>query len=371
MPAKESIINDSSEKMSRSKIIISVIFETLIFVLIALFILEAGSRLIHWGKRPAIPYITDSYGAPRMPTDIDFTIRLPNRDPHRLCTDSLGIRRIDCDTSYGQYKMLVIGDSQALGWGMDGQNSLAAKLGELSKIDKKSIGIQAVAGADVESLAPWTQEVALRNPGVEQVLLYINLGNDLDEMYLGRTSSKVALFPHISQWFGLNSFAYLDFTLIKQAIFGGTWVIPPDSNPVLFLLNHEESKVYAREISKAAEHLFNQWPRDIERTVVLVPNDYQVFKSEFDKYKPFYHSEAQFYEWRSKLEGATQMLNRYEGLLGTYLSQRSIQVVKARRSLKTLKPEIAFDRSSHHLTPTANEIVAKQIFSEFDGASKW
>lgn len=348
----------------------AIVIEMLFVVSLILLILELGSRLVHWGKRPAIPHITDSYNTPRMPSDIDYQVQLPQRDVHRICTDELGIRHIDCsseDDVRAAYKMLIIGDSQALGWGMEARDTLAAKLAELYQFEPSEVGIAAVAGADVESLYSWAKDISLvHSESLEKVVLYVNEGNDLDEMYLGRTSGKVANFQGLSQWLGVNSFLYLDFILIKQALFGGVWSMAPGTNPVLFMLNDKESKVYAKAIADSCERLLNLWPDRVSKTVLLVPNDYQVFHSEFDKYNHFYPSEELFLQWRAKVREGGEILNRYQRRLTRFLDDKGIPNVKASLSISQLTAEEVFDRSSHHLTPLANEVIAKQFYQKIN-----
>ena len=340
--------------------------EVLAIVLVAFLILELGSRIVHFGSRPAIMYITDEYGAPRMPGNLDMKIKLPGSELHRLCTDNLGVRMLECEPATSlDYKMLVIGDSQAFGWGMHVTSTLAAKLAEQYGYKPDEVGIVAVAAADTESLYAWAQKVQqTHNESIDTVLLYLNLGNDLDEMYFGRMVAKVQKYRSISQWLGVNSYFFLDFIIIKRAVFGEPWSVPPGTNPILFTLSDSERIRYADAVAQSGKDILDLWPDAARRAVLIIPNDYQVDTGEFDKYRKFYPSEVPFKQWQSKLNQAAELLNQYEFLVSTYLKKHGLISISASKTLAQYTSESSFDRASHHLTEKANNQVAQQVFKE-------
>lgn len=351
------------------KTILGLVLEFTILAAVVIGVVEMGSRLVHLGVRPAITHVVDQYGAPRLPANIDHEVKFSGKDAHRLCTDNLGLRRLDCEAiNENSNKLLMIGDSQALGWGIGANETVAAYLAEFYELQPAEVGIAAVAGSDVESLFHWANEIraneikAASAGTTEHLVLSLNLGNDLDEMFVSRAFNRVPYFQRISEWLGNNSFFYLDFTLFKQALTGEVWSMAPGSNAVLFMLNEQEQAVYAKAVAMAAARIVNLWPDNIKRTVLLIPNDYQVDPKEFSKYREFYPSANQFNQWQNQLAEARLRLNRYELLISDELTRVGINVVHASHSIAQIDAQLAFDRMSHHLSPQANQLVAKQIF---------
>src|SRR5690242_4192523 len=105
---------------------------TVVWTVFIVGVLEGGSRLFHWNARPMIPFTLDGNGAPRMVADLDISVRLPGHERIRIITDSLGARVGSRAAALADRRggILVVGDSQALGWGLDFSATLGAQLGK-------------------------------------------------------------------------------------------------------------------------------------------------------------------------------------------------------------------------------------------------
>jgi hypothetical protein len=356
------------------------VLECLLVLAVVALLLEGMSRIVHLNKRPAIPVISDPDGALRMPAGFDATIQLAGREPFALCTDAQGLRVADCSaaTLAADTEVLVVGDSQALGWGFEfGQTFGALVAAELPghraghRADHPAAGVRLMAAAatDVESLQSWAAEhrqagSSAHAPAGRMPLLNIvslNLGNDLDEMFFSRSSVTVPRFRAAREWLAVHSTVMADFTIAKNALFNAEWQSPPGANPVLFALDDAERATLAKAAAVAVERLARALPPARDTVVLLLPNDYQVQPREFDKYRRFYPQAAQFESWQRRIPQAVARLDALQAAIAAELQSRGWRVAAPHEALKAVDPLALFDRGSHHYSPLGQRILARSV----------
>ena len=324
---------------------------------------EAASRIVHGNVRPMIPFVVDHDGGPRLAPDMDMAVRLPGRDSIRLTTDALG-GRIEPGGA-GPPRILVAGDSQLLGWGLDARQSLGPVLGTALLGSPGGAVTLAAAGADPETLVPWARDY--RRAGAERLRLKViglNLGNDLDEMILGRAlPAAPGPSQRIVEWLTLHSFAFMDLSMAMARLSGKHEGIPPGADPVLFMLDDAERTDLADGAAQAMRNLTAALPPADRTVVLLIPNDTQVAPAEFEKYRPAYPDEQTFLAWRRNVPLAKARLDAIADRVSRDLAGGDLIVLDLRAVLAGHDPRKVFDRHSHHLTAYGTRLAAQAILA--------
>lgn len=330
-------------------------------------LLEAGSRLLHRGVRPMLPYVVDEAASPRMPALFTSRVQFPGGQAFVVCTDEFGLRGEPCGARAAHPSVLAAGDSQALGWAMAFTDSLAARvavgLGERAPDAARAL---AAGGADVEGLLGWARDYHDRLPATGQPgrlnIVVVHLGNDLDEMYYGRATGRMPLLQAARNGLATHSYAMLDLHLLRARWSDSAgWTMPPGANPVLLTLSPAQRRALARATARAALRLAHALPPARQTAVLILPTDYQVARREFDKYRPFYPDPAQFDGWRQRLGAMVAGLDEVERQLADALRDRGVVVVAPREALRRHDPRLIFDRASHHYTAAGQALLAQAI----------
>ncbi len=322
-----------------------------------------------------LPYVADPSMAPRLPSNFSSDIRFGDAAVFEVCTDEYGLRGSICGKRAVEPSVLVVGDSQALGWSMPFGHSVAALVAR-----GRGQGLPGVAramasgGADVESLRSWAEEYRERMPRKSSTrelnILVLNMGNDLDEMYYGRATGRMPELKALREWLTLNSYAMLDVALLKNQVSGaGDWHLPPGANPVAVALTEEERLDLAEATAEAVIRLSAALPAARQTMVLVLPTDYQISLGEFEKYRPFYPSSAQFDVWKRRLPAMARGLDDMERHITRSLARAGVQTVSPRALLAAQDPRHIFDRRSHHYTEAGHRVLAQVLLPAVqDGA---
>ncbi len=315
-----------------------------------------------------LPYITDQYNNSREPPLFMSKIKFSDRRPFDVCTDRNGLR-VNCGVDLGlsnSTSVVTIGDSQAFGWNLPFKDTFTSIVNVSKYHSNISVPrILGAASADPESLETWVGDVggSKELASVDLKIITINLGNDIDEVYFGRAVESVSSVKKITEWFTLNSYVFLDFLILKNALRGSDWSTPPGANPVLFSLTPDEQLVLASGLANAVKNIAEKPPLAKKTVVLIIPNDYQVDAQQFWKYERFYKSSTQFRSWSKKLPEAISRLDAIaEQLISEFRSQGVI-VSYPLDLLKQNKAEKIIDSQSHHYTALGHKIIAKSILN--------
>ena len=340
-----------------------VLFECILITAFAVLLLEGASRVLHWGVRPMLPSTLDDAFAPRMPARFDSWISVYGGPKFRVCTDQFGLRKSSCEGEEVPAKVVVVGDSQAFGWGMPYSDSFSVKVARSLGTGEETARSMAAGGADIEGLYGWARDYRSKGgPQAAVNIVVVNLGNDLDEMYFGRSSHPTMLLKSLRSWLTVHSYLMLDITLLKYKLLGvGEWYLPPGANPVVFSLNSQERSQLASGTAAAAVRLLRALPPAQHSVVLLMPQDYQVARSEFAKYQRFYPSTAQFEGWSKRISEAASRLDDIERSIAQDLHSQGIVVVRPKGRLATHDPLAVIDRNSHHYTALGQGLIAAAI----------
>ena len=361
--------------MNARKLLVPLVADLIFICLVsatAAILVEGTVRLVQGNARPMIPFVVDRLGATRLAADLDMPIQLPRYARMQLVSDDLGARVAsvaarEADRTDG---ILFVGDSQVLGWGLPFEQTAAARLAGLVGVPLERVAILAAAAEDPERQIGWVEDYARRRPQRQRVeVVALNLGNDLDEIYLSRAGTRFESRGGLTAWLSNHSLAFLDLALLRQA----WWAEPDDPHPevnsAMLRLDGDERNLLAGGVAASLEHLFDALPPSDRRIVVVIPQDSQVDIREFDKYRGYYADEADFNLHKEAQEIAVERLDALQGMVGDRLKATDLNVVPLESALREAwgKADL-IDTRSHHLMATGQEIAAHAIAGVMEAA---
>ncbi len=343
---------------------ISYVLKLLLLCVLATFVVEGLLRLFHKNCKPIVPYRLEQR-IPLLPPNAQFWSSFPGHQTSKYVTNDIGVRIFHADLrkQNNEGGILVVGDSQALGWGVNFDETFASLLAEDLLGDFRKARILASPGMDPEHALFAVNLYAHRYPEHQKVtILALNLGNDLDEIYIGRQGIRSKPTGRISFWLAMNSYLYLDLILAKKKIFGFEDVIPPGINPVLYALQEEERMFLAEHTVKLLLETIKRIPSSENVLVFLMPPDFRVKASQIDKYRRYYRSDRDFMKWKIQVPRFSKMMMDIENYIFKRLESEQVKVVNFVEIAKNVDSvNELFDNYSHHLTPKAHHIVAEAI----------
>ena len=324
-------------------------------------LLELASRIVHLGKAPLLPYYFD-HGAALLPPAVDLWASFYGRPANRYTTDAWGARiaspRLANDRL--QRGVFVVGDSQALGYMSEFEETFASRVAEAILGEPNAARILAAPANHPETYISALDHYA--PAGLEHqrlAVVTLNLGNDLDEMYSeGLAWSRERTHP-LSAWLLTHSFAYMDCILIRShRVRGDDDLI--GVNKILYMLEPDERIILARQAVERLLELIARIPAD-RQVVLIVPSDLQVNPAELEKYRRYYRSAERFEELQQNAAAFAGMMNAVENYIARRLESGGREVVRFSKLASKRASLVLFDDSSHHLTPTAHEMITRAI----------
>jgi hypothetical protein len=357
------------------KILVPLLADLVFFGLacvVAAVLVEGAARLIQWNARPMIPFVIDRLGATRLEANLEMPIRLPQYARTDLVTDDLGARVAsvaarDTERTGG---VLFVGDSQILGWGLPFEQTAAALLAGIIGVPLAKVAIIAAPAEDPEKEIGWAQDYARLRPQRQRVeVVTLNLGNDLEEIYLTRAGTRFQSSGGLSAWLSHHSLAYIDLALLRGALWGEQGEQHPEVNSAMLRLDGEERSLLATGVATSLERLFDELPPADRRIVMVTPQDSQVRIQEFDKYRRFYPDEADFRLHKAAQEIAVKRLEEIQRTVSAHLRAANLTVVLLEPALREIwgKADI-IDTHSHHLMAAGQEIAARAVAAAMEAA---
>jgi hypothetical protein len=331
-------------------------------VAVSVGILELVARGIQLNRLPVLPYFYEG-GATVLPGDADLDVWFRGYPPTRYVTDGRGARV--ADRARGAVRprreLLVLGDSQALGYMLDFQETFASRVAARLTGDSGAARILAAPASTPASLVPALRRYAAG--GLERqrlAVVTLNLGNDLDEMYLEARGQLREPAGATRRWLMLHSFLYMDGVLASARLASRNETAA-GVNPILYLLQPAERVALARATADGLARLVAEVPAD-RKLVVVVPQDVQVDPNELQKYQRYYRDAAEWSRWSARRHDVARMMNALEDFICRELAargQRVIRLSKLAAARRTGAP--LFADTSHHMTAAAHELIADAI----------
>jgi hypothetical protein len=349
------------------------LFKLLLKTLVLVLLLEVCVRIIHLGAMPVMPYQVREQ-TPVMPANAQFTVKLTGHQRALYVTDELGARVLSADQRRADCTggVLVVGDSQALGWGISFEDTLGSRVAELLLHDRgraRTIGAPATDPEhNLHSLTKYRNWCS----GAEKLsILILNLGNDLDEMYLGRWESLPQSSGSVSSWLTLHSSLYVDLTILKRKLDGSKEDLVPGINSIMYALNRDEQDFLADRTAEIMLNLVRLAQPSENVMVVVVPQDYQVAANQFDKYRPYYDSDQEFNDLKAKIPEYSRRMTELEEHISRKLSDSGLTVLRfSDIASGSDRVDDLFEHTSHHLTPIAYQLLANRIVNSLPNTTR-
>jgi len=353
-----------------STIAADVVFLAVVLVLAGLF-LEVVARAVQRNTRPMIPFVLDELGGPRLEADLDLPVRLVHYNRMQLTTDAIGARVVDPAAREAARAdgILFVGDSQVLGWGLSFGETAAARLAQRLRIPADRVTILAAPSQDPERELNWARAYARAHPQHEHIeVVALNMGNDLDEIYLGRVGMRLPSGGTFTSWLSRHSVAFLDFSLLRRSVSQWQRDEHQEVNYAVLLLNDAERALLAECVVASLDSLLKALPPADQRLILIIPQDTQVALSQFKKYRSLYRTESDYAIHESAQRRAVQRLEALQSDVLQRLKTLGIPAVVVEPALRAAldKPDL-IDTHSHHLMARGQDITAQVLAKAVEG----
>jgi len=330
---------------------------------LCLLVLEWGTRVAYGFAMPALPLRLAS-GIPRLPANVAFEasfLQAPFERGSRTSyvTDHGGARIANTRAARPSARgLLVMGDSQALGYQIRFDQTFAARVARGLSLRDLDVRILAAPGVDLEtSLAASREYGADKLRGQRLAIVVVNLGNDLDELYF---STNVEARSAAREWLMQHSYLAMLAEMINHRSFVQASVVPGVPKVLYALLPHERVFLASEAAAIVEDHTKSLHGFE-DVVVVTIPTDLQVAATEFDKYERYFRSAADFAQWRSKAHVMAAQMNAMDDYMVHTLRSAGVRAVSFRDALPAERAAKVFERTSHHLTEYGHELLATSV----------
>ena len=337
--------------------------KTLLVGMMALLFLEGILRLLHFGSKPLVPFCVEQ-GSPALPPTSDFCAAFRGHPPTRYVTDRVGARIASPKLRRKPFEdgVLVVGDSQILGYGFPFEKTFASLLATDLLGDQDKARILASPGIDPENaefvIRRYAQTHSHRH---RAIICVLNIGNDLDEIYFrGQTEHGLTWGP-VTTWLGINSYLYMDWMIVD------TQYITPPKHPagvprISYGLHPDERVVLADAVVNQVLENRELLPPSDHYAVVLIPAEVQVSKTQFATNARYYRSHKEFERWSKRTFALATMMSALETYMAKRLKAAGVHVLIGSEIFRQAgSVDRIFGEDSHHLSPYAHRLLADAL----------
>lgn len=331
--------------------------------------LELATRAIQRNSRPLIPTVLDDFGARRLEKDLDLPVKLPHYERMRITTDATGARVADvaARTANRSDGILFVGDSQILGWGLNFPETAAARLAQRLHVPLERVAILAAALQDPEREISWVRDYTRAQPRRQRIeVVALNLGDDLDEIYMGRSADHLPSGGSITSWLSHHSLAWLDFEWLRSALDPRRKDQHTEVNYSMLLLDDSERAILAEGVAASLDRLVRALPPADQRAILIIPQDSQVAASEFMKYRTGYRTDSDFTLHQAAQRTAVRHLETFQSdIVARLRSRLNIPVVVLEPALRSAQNQLnLIDVRSHHLMAAGQGVIAQALAAQ-------
>ena len=347
---------------------VTYVLKLLFICLVSAIFLEVVLRIIQGTKKPFIPYLITQHTA-YLPSNAEFTSTLAGNIRANYVTDDVGARTADTSarTKSREGGVFVVGDSQAMGWGVEFKDTFASYVAGQVSDDPTKAWILASPSTDPEqSLFTIKRYTHSHNEPQKATILVLNLGNDLDEIFLARQQSRTDSSP-AWLWLTMKSTLCMDVRILINKATGADYTLTPGVNPILYAMLPDEQLFLADRTVDVMIKAAKVVPRSEYLLMLITPADIQIDPAQFDKYRSYYDQE-EFDSWKGKMVEFSNRMQEIEDYLARQLESRGQNVIKASTVIrKNGSLDEIFDAYSHHLTSKGHQLVAQQLVRGITG----
>ncbi len=345
-----------------------------LLILVFCVVGEVALRIIHDNNKPFVPSVTKDL-IPTLPHNSDFYSEFNGHKSTRYVTGLLGqrvasteLREVKCELC-----IFVLGDNQALGWGIDYQNTLGAILANSLLGDGGKSRILASPRLDPELAHFLVQSYRKKFHDEQLISIFIlNLANDLDEMFIGRQ----AMFDINVNWLSMNSFLYMYLVMGQDTIFNRVSSIPMGATPIFSALNADEHENFIYNAVSSITKTVLSMPQAKNNIIVITPSSEQLLYSIYKKLNINLNSKADYLKGRNNnsdiltanrqsignIKRSAEIMEKVEKLIEQQLRPKGFQVIRLSKHLHEREDLVKYiNASNSHLTERGNALIANII----------
>lgn len=323
-----------------------------LFILI-LVTVEGVSR-VRTPHAPLLPFRgTASY--PVLPASAAMAVAFGSASPVWYVTDQTGARIARPGLPVEKTDFLVVGDSQALGYDLPFEDTAAVAVARCAASNQ--LAIAAAPASDPEDYLRRYQDEIRDRTMLKRAIVLVNLGNDLDEIYLSGQWFRGITGDTVQTWLLQHSRAYQNLLLWQQDRALAATTIP-GVNRILYELSADERLQLTDAL--AARVAAGIDPR-LPTTVAILPNDSDVAPSELAKYQQYAASIPAFQKWLRQAAVFSAQQSALRRLLVARLRTAGVDVLDLSYLFSPQNATAMFARTSHHLTAHANRLIGQRL----------
>ena len=325
--------------------------------------LEILLRIAHFGRAPLLPFVVGDAGVPSLPPGMNRTVSFWWGPSARYIVDDWGARiaRPELGHQRGPAGVLVVGDSQALGYQIPFEETFAAEVSQRLTGQSDAARILASPAMDPEQELFAVKRYAAGLPRQKLAVLTLNMANDLDEMFVGGQSVRGAPESALQNALICHSFLYMDWANLWEHYLK-TDTGPAGVNAILYATSSDERVVLADQTAGLLREMARQIPAD-RVIVVIIPNKYQLSVKLFQDFRRYYRSQDDFNRWYARIPDAADQMNALETFIAATLRTGNIPVLRFVDLAKSSgdPPADLFESSSEHISARGHQLIADAI----------
>lgn len=320
-------------------------------VVLSIFFLEIILRIYDKNCYSILPIYFDKEHSSLLKGD-SFCVKYKGHPRSNYHTNKFGFR-ININNENISKKYLLIGDSQAMGYGINIEDHFLFRM--LNKNTNSKLEIMAAPHNDLNSMRAFTNNNVIKFNKYQKVYVMINLGMDIDRYIFGWQKnwniSNTYFELKLSKLFRIYPYIKNIYLKLKKYHF----TFRPAINPYLDFTNNNEVKILFNNILfQYINFLEDNKVEDYE--FILIAPAWYIDKKQIKKFKTYYSSSDyvnleknySFYKQNMK----THIANFKEILLKKNISNIFIDDI-------SLGKNDLFQVNNYHLSKIGHEEIAK------------
>ena len=262
----------------------------LFFILaISIFFLEILLRISDQNCYSILPIYFDN-GHSTLIKNESFCVKYTGHPKSTYKTDKFGIRVNNKESQNNGFENLLIGDSQAMGYGINFEDHFLFKY-----LDNNNLGnlkILATPHNDIKSINSFVENNNFQFDKYKKIFVMFNLGVDLDRFVFGWlnnwNNSNSFIEIQLFKYFRLYPYLKNIYKKLKKYHF----TFRPSINPYFDYINNQEVNYLIDEIINQYSIFFDNYKITNYEFIVIAPAWY-IDANQINKYKSYY-SDYQF-----------------------------------------------------------------------------
>lgn len=328
-----------------------IIFASTIFLLTVLF-LEIFLRVYDKNCFSILPIYFEKEHSLLLKNDF-FCVKYKGHPKSNYHTNNFGFRiNISNDV---KKKYLLIGDSQALGYGINIEEHFLFKI--LNKKKPNNLEIMAAPHNDLKSIIAFTNNNIINFKKYEKVYVMFNLGMDIDRYIFGWQKnwniSNTYFELQLSKLFRIYPYIKIIYLKFKKYHF----TFRPAINPYLDFTNDSEVKIiFDTIVSEYIKFLKNNKVKDYE--FILIAPAWYIDENQIKKFESYY-SKYEYINLQKNYPYYKKNMQTHINFLREIFNEKQIKSIFIDKL--SLHEEDLFQINNYHLSKIGHEDIANSF----------